>query len=123
MDDAEIGPGGWPVGRAAHEDLRGDADQPVRVADLGERFCNRGGGTEDDDVGRHQSASRALFVREQLTHHGGIVVVHRVEDLGALFTRHLGQQVGEVVVFHFVEHAHQTVEVETLDDPQLLGLG
>ena len=42
---------------------------------------------------------------------------------GALLERHLAEQVGEVVVLHLVEHADETVDVETLDESQLLGLG
>ena len=41
----------------------------------------------------------------------------------ALLAGHLGEQVGEVVVLHLVEHVDQPVHVETVDDPQLLGLG
>ena len=41
----------------------------------------------------------------------------------ALLAGHLREQVGEVVVLHLVEHAHQPVEIEPFDDAQLLGLG
>ena len=114
---------GWLVRRLHHEHLRGDADQPFGVADLGQRIGHGGGGAEDDDVGRHQRPGGAVFVGEQAAHHVGVLVVHRVEDAGALLAGHLGQQVGEVVVLHLLEHADEPVEVEAFDDAQLLGLG
>ena len=78
---------------------------------------------EDDDVGRHQRAGGAFVVAQQPAHDVGVLGVHRVEDSGALLAGHLGQQVGEVVVLHLLEHVDEAVEVEALDDPQLLGLG
>ena len=107
-------PGGRLVRRLDDEDLGGDADEPLGVADLGECLGHRGGGAEDDDVGRHQRTGGALVVGEQPAHDVGVLVVHRVEDAGALLAGHLGEQVGEVVVLHLLEHADQALEVEAL---------
>ena len=98
-------------------------DQPVGVAELGERLGDRRRRAEDDDVGRHQRAGGAFLVAQQATHLVGVFVVHRLEDARALLAGHLGQQVGQVVVLHLLEHVDEPLEVEAFDDPQLLGLG
>ena len=123
MHDAEVGAGGCLVRRLDDEHLRSDAHQPLGVADLRERLGDRGRGAEHDDLGRHQRAGGALVVGEQAPHHIGVLVVHRLEDAGALFARHLGEEVGEIVVLHLLEHADQPIEVETFDHAQLLRLG
>ncbi len=40
-----------------------------------------------------------------------------------LFSRHLPEEVGEIVELHLLQHADETVEVERLDEPHLLALG
>ena len=123
MDHTEVGAGGWLVGRVHHEHLGGDADQPLGVADLGQGLGDGGGGPEHDDLRRHQRAGGAFVVGEQAAHHVGVLVVHRLEDRRALLARHLGEQVGRVVVLHLLEHPEQALEIEALDDAQLLGFG
>jgi len=106
-----------------HEHLCGDRRVPLGVAHVGECLGHRRLGREHDQLRRHQRAGGALWPRQQLAHRVGIVFVHRLEHLRALFAAHLSEQVGEVVEFHLVEHAVQAVEVEALDEFQLLVFG
>ena len=110
-------------GGLADEHLGGDADHPVRLADLGQRVGDGRGRAEHDQLRRHHPAGRRLLVGEQPAHDVGVLGVHRLEDAAALLAGHLAEQVGEVVVLHLVEHADQAVEVEALDEADLLGLG
>ena len=105
---ARRGPERW----LAHEDLGGDADDPVGVADLGERLRHGRGGAENDHLGRHQATCGALFVFEQAANDVGVVVVHHAEHALLIGGRHLADEVGEVVVLHLVEHTDEPVEVE-----------
>ena len=122
VGDTEILPRRGPERRLAHEDLRGDADHPVGIADLGECLRHGRGGPEDDDLGRHQATGGALFVFEQAADHVGVVFVHHAEHALLIRRRHLSDEVGEVVVLHLVEHADQPVEIEFRHDADLLFL-
>ena len=84
---------------------------------------HRGVRTQHDDIGGHQCTRRTRLIRQQLAHDGGFVFVHLVQDSRALFARHLGQQVGQVVVFHLVENVQEAFHVEAFDQTQLFGLG
>ena len=79
VGDTEVLPGRRPERWLAHEHLRGDADHPVGIADLGECLRHGRGGPEDDHLGRHQATGRALLVFEQAADHVGVVFVHHAE--------------------------------------------
>ena len=107
----------------ADEHLGGDADDPVGLADLGERIGDRRRRPEHEQLRRHHPAGGALLVGQQAAHDVGVLGVHGLEDAPLLLAGHLAEQVGEVVVLHLVEHADEAVEVEALDDAHLLLLG
>ena len=123
VDDADELAGRCLVRRLGDEDLRGDADHPVGVADLCERLGDRCVGAEDDHLGCHQATGGALLVGQQAPDDVGVVDVHHAEHPFLVGRRHLAEEVGEVVVLHLVEHADETVAVELLDDADLLFLG
>ena len=58
-----------------------------------------------------------------MPHHISIFVVHCFDHSAALLGGHLGQQVGEVVEFHFFEHVNDPIHVERSNQGKLFVLG
>ena len=94
MNNTEIFSGRSLVGRATNENLCGNRDHPFGVTNLRKCFGDRVGWPKNDDLWCHETTSSALFIRQQAPHHGGVFVVHCIENSRALFARHFGEQVG-----------------------------
>ena len=100
---AEEAAGRGALRRPHDVDLRGQRRGQVGVADQGQRLGDGGVGQQDHRLGGHQAAGGVVGVGQQPAHRLGLVGLHQLEQPLLLGGRQLAEQVGGVVVVHRLE--------------------
>ena len=123
VDDPQVTTGRRLQRWAADEDRRRERRRDLFASDEGQRLGDRRLGREDDRLAGHQAARAVLVVGHQPSDRLRLVWLHPGQQPLAVGRRELGEQVGGIVGLHRLQDVGGPLVVQAGEDLHLVVLG